>query len=204
MQRAAMEQPVHVALGVVSDAQDAKEVALDVEQAAANARRQPAGRHDSGDHERKPDRPALGRHARQNSQARGDHHAQYAQYRVSQPRLVGRQNHRQAEHDSREEQVPQPVLPASSIRMGLEPWCDQTRQDQCQGILDNPVEDEGSDERVPDPAQEPAQGDGDVKHRQMPRRRPQLGQRTVASQANRRKTRSDEGESIKGERTRRS
>ena len=112
MQRAAVEEPVHVVLGVVSDAQDAKEVTLDVEQAAAHAGRQRARRRHPGDHERKPERPALGRHAGQNAHARGDHHAQYAQCGVSQPRLVGHQNHRRQEHDAREEQVPQPVLPS--------------------------------------------------------------------------------------------
>ena len=180
VQGAAVEQPVHVSLGVVRHPHDAEEVALDVEQPAAHARRQAAGRQHRGGHEREPDRPPPRRHAGIESQARGDHHAEHAHDRIGQPRLVGRQDRRQQKHDAGEEQVAQPFLERESTRSRVERRRDQARQDHRQGILDHPVEDERSNQRVEDPAQETAQGDGDVKRARHIAPAAATGQRAVA------------------------
>ncbi len=176
VERAAVEQPVDGALGVLGHAHHAEEVALDVEQAAAHALRQPARRQHCTGRECESHGPASRRHQRIARQARGGHHSGDTPQRIGQPDPVGDEQCRQHEHGARQHDVAACPGPGPELPEEVRPVRESRSQYDRQRVLDDPVEERRGDDRIEDPAQQPAQGDRHVEGGEEPGFRSPAGQ----------------------------
>ena len=163
MQRGAVQQPMDIGLGIMEYLQRAEEVALAIDHAATGILRQAACQQDTGRREGEPHRPAQARHARVRSQSTGQGHSEHTRHRFQGLMRVYHQKRRQPRDNHRQNHVSEPIAEAANFDRLEAARRHQACQDHDQGVFNQAVEDQWSHKRIEDSAQNPSQGDCQVK-----------------------------------------
>jgi len=182
VQRAAVQQPMDIGLGIMEHPQRPEEVTLAIDHAATGVLRQTACQQDTARREGEPDRPAQARHARVRSQSTGQGHSDHPRHRFHGLIRVYHQKRRQPVDNHRQNHVGEPIAEPPNFDWPEAARRYQAGQDHDQGVFDQAIENHRCHQRIEDSTQNPPQGDRQVKGCCLLRLGPRGRKLTVANQ----------------------